>query len=159
MNISASTQTTLQLFGGVAGVLILASSIGALLKWRVAAGRPNSVIDNLNARVNAWWVMVAVIGLSFAFGKGGVIVLFYLISFYALREFISLAYTRRGDHHAIAAAFYIGLPVQYFWCGSTGTGSIRSSSRSTPSSCCRFSRPWAATRSAFWSAPPRSSGA
>ena len=36
MNISPSTQTTLQLFGGVAGVLILASAIGALLKgaWR-----------------------------------------------------------------------------------------------------------------------------
>lgn len=114
MNISASTQTTLQLFGGVAGVLILASAIGALLKWRVAHGQPHPVIDNLNARVNAWWVMVAVIGLAFAFGKGGVIVLFYLISFYALREFISLAYTRRGDHAAIALAFFIALPGQYF---------------------------------------------
>lgn len=110
---SPQTQTTLMLFGGVAGVLLLASAIGALLKRQVAHGAPHSVIDNLNARVNAWWVMVAVIGLAFAFGKGGVILLFYLISFYALREFISLAYTRRGDHHAIAAAFYIGLPVQY----------------------------------------------
>jgi phosphatidate cytidylyltransferase len=113
MNISASTHTTLMLFGGVFGVLVLASAIGALLKWRVARGQPHSVIDNLNARVNAWWVMVAVIGLSFAFGKGGVIVLFYLISFYALREFMSLAYTRRGDHAAIAVAFFIALPVQY----------------------------------------------
>ena len=111
---NASTQTTLQLFAGVAGVLILASAIGALLKWRVAHGAPHAVIDNLNARVNAWWVMVAVIGIAFALGKGGVIVLFYLISFYALREFMSLSYTRRGDHLAIAAAFYIALPVQYF---------------------------------------------
>jgi len=111
---SPSTQTTLQLFGGVAGVLILASAVGALLKWRVAHGAPHSVIDNLNARVNAWWVMVAAIGIAFAFGKGGVIVLFYLISFYALREFMSLTYTRRGDHLAMAAAFYIALPVQYF---------------------------------------------
>ncbi|MFT4266969.1 MAG: phosphatidate cytidylyltransferase [Xenophilus sp.] len=111
---SPSTQTTLQLFGGVAGVLILASAIGALLKWRVAHGAPHPVIDNLNARVNAWWVMVAAIGIAFAFGKGGVIVLFYLVSFYALREFMSLTYTRRGDHLAMAAAFYIALPVQYF---------------------------------------------
>ena len=58
--------------------------------------------------------MIGVIGLSFACGKGGVMVLFYLISFYALREFMSLAYTRRGDHAAIAVAFYIALPVQYF---------------------------------------------
>ena len=80
--------------------------------WR--KGQPHSVIDNLNARVNAWWVMVAVIGLAFVFGKGGVIVLFSLISFYALREFMSLAYTRRGDHQAIALAFFVALPVQYF---------------------------------------------
>ena len=106
--------TTFKLFGGVFGVLVLASAIGALLKWRVAHGQPHSVIDNLNSRVNAWWVMVAVIGLAFAFGKGGVIVLFYLISFYALREFISLAYTRRGDHGAIALAFFVALPGQYF---------------------------------------------
>jgi len=110
---SPSTQTTLELFGGVAGVLMLASAVGALLKWRVAHGAPHAVIDNLNARVKAWWVMVAVIGLAFAFGKGGVIVLFYLVSFYALREFMSLTYTRRGDHLAMAAAFYIALPVQY----------------------------------------------
>ncbi len=114
MNISPSTQTTLLLFSGVFGVLLLASSIGALLKWRIAHGQPHAVIDNLNARVNAWWVMIGVIGLSFACGKGGVMVLFYLTSFYALREFMSLAYTRRGDHAAIAVAFYIALPVQYF---------------------------------------------
>ena len=114
MNTSPSTQTTLMLFAGVFGVLLLASGIGALLKWRIAQSQPHGVIDNLNSRVNAWWVMIGVIGLSFACGKGGVIALFYLISFYALREFMSLAYTRRGDHAAIVAAFYIALPVQYF---------------------------------------------
>ena len=114
MNFSPATLMTVQLFAGVFGVLLLASSIGAVLKWRVAQGQPHAVIDNLNARVNAWWVMIVVICLSFAAGKGGVIALFYLISFYALREFMSLAYTRRGDHAAIAIAFYIALPVQYF---------------------------------------------
>lgn len=113
MNADDFQRVTLQLFGGVAGVLILASIVGGLLKWRVAHGAPHGVIDNLNARVKAWWAMVAVIGLAFAFGRGGVIVLFFLISFYALREFITLAYTRRGDHYAIAAAFYLCLPVQY----------------------------------------------
>ena len=114
MTNDSPTSTTLLLFGGVLGVLLLASAIGALLRWRVAHGQPHAVIDNLNSRVNAWWVMVGVIGLAFAFGKGGVIVLFWLISFYALREFMTLAYTRRGDHAAIAVAFFIALPVQYF---------------------------------------------
>lgn len=121
-----STETTLMLFAGVAGVLMFASSVGAVLKWRVARGAPHGVIDNLNQRVNAWWIMVAVIGLAFAFGRGGVIVLFYLISFYTLREFVSLAYTRRGDHHALAAAFYLALPIQYIlvWIGWYGLYSI-----------------------------------
>lgn len=104
---------TARLFAGVGLVLMLASAVAGLLKWRVAKGQPHSVIDNLVARINAWWVMVLVIGLAFLFGKAGVIVLFLLISFYALREFLTLAYTRRGDHLAIAACFFIVLPVQY----------------------------------------------
>ena len=51
------SDTTL-LFAGIGGVLVVASSIAALLKWRVANGQPHSVIDNLVSRINAWWVMV-----------------------------------------------------------------------------------------------------
>ena len=91
-----------------------ASTVAALLKWRVARGRPHGVIDNLVSRIDAWWVMVLVIGLAFACGKPGVVTLFYLLSFYSLRELLTLTYTRRGDHLAIAAAFYLALPLQYW---------------------------------------------
>jgi phosphatidate cytidylyltransferase len=104
---------TARLFFGVGLVLVIASAVAALLKWRVAKGQPHSVIDNLVARINAWWVMVLVIGLAFVFGKAGVLALFFLISFYALREFLTLAYTRRGDHLAMAMCFFVVLPVQY----------------------------------------------
>lgn len=110
---SPFAHATLQLFGGVAGVLLFATVVGSVLKRAVAHGQPHSVIDNLNARVNAWWVMVAAIGLAFAFGPTGVLVLFAFISFYALREFTTLLYTRRSDHAAIATAFFVVLPVQY----------------------------------------------
>jgi len=105
---------TVLLFAGIGGILVLASTVAALLRWRLAHGQPHTVIDNLVSRINAWWVMVIAIGLAFIFGKTGVLVLFYLISFYALREFLSLAYTRRADHNAMAAAFFIALPAQYF---------------------------------------------
>ena len=69
------------------------------------------------------------------------IVLFAFVSFTALREFITLTETRRGDHYALAAAFFVVLPVQYVLiCDRAGTGSTRSSSRSTPSCSCRSSR-------------------
>ena len=78
-------QLTYSLFAGIGAVLLLASIIGWALKTGMAKGQPNSTIDNLNARIKAWWVMVLVIGLSFVFGKPGVILLFAFISFFALR--------------------------------------------------------------------------
>ncbi|EPN40159.1 phosphatidate cytidylyltransferase, partial [Pseudomonas syringae pv. actinidiae ICMP 19096] len=99
------------LFMGIGMVLLLASLIGYVLKRR--AGGPNSVIDNLNARINAWWVMVLVIGFAFWLGQGAVILLFYAVSFYALREFLTLTPTRRSDYPALVAAFYLALPLQY----------------------------------------------
>jgi phosphatidate cytidylyltransferase len=101
------------LFAGVVAVLVAASLIGAILQARAGA-EPNPSIENLNARVKAWWVMVLLVALAFLFGKGGVILLFAFASFAALREFMTLTPTRRGDHWALAATFFIGLPLQYY---------------------------------------------
>jgi phosphatidate cytidylyltransferase len=116
-NLSAYAQTTAKLFGGTGLVLLIATTIAWLLRWRVAKGQPHNVIDNLVARINAWWIMVGVIGLAFMFGKWGVMTLFFFISFYGLREYLSLTYSRRGDHLAMAACFFIALPLQYYFIG------------------------------------------
>ncbi|SDG35192.1 phosphatidate cytidylyltransferase [Onishia taeanensis] len=105
---------TMWLFAGIGLLLVLATLIGRLLAWR--KGR-NAVIDNLNARINAWWVMVLTIGIAFMFGLYGVILLFFLVSFYALREFLTLTPTRDGDYLALVAAFYFALPAQYLLIG------------------------------------------
>src|SRR5438034_7056875 len=105
------------LFAGVFGVLLLASAIGFTLKHMLARGEPSPTIDNLNQRVTAWWVMVVALGVAFALGKFGVVVLFGFVSFIALREFVSLAYTRRGDHWALALIFFVFLPLQYVLVG------------------------------------------
>ena len=103
-----------QLFGGLIITLIIASSIGYGLKFKVGFSTPHAVIDNLNARINAWWIMILIIFAAAALGFYGVIGLFFVISFIALREFLSLLYIRRGDHLALAACFYVILPLQYF---------------------------------------------
>ena len=102
-----------QLFGGLIITLIIASSIGYGLKFKVGFSTPHAVIDNLNARINAWWVMILIIFAAAVLGFYGVIGLFFVISFMALREFLSLLYIRRGDHLALAACFYVILPIQY----------------------------------------------
>ncbi|HET7731653.1 MAG TPA: phosphatidate cytidylyltransferase [Usitatibacter sp.] len=107
-------QQALYLAAGIIGTLAFASIVGFYLKLKVAHGNPHGVIDNLNARVNAWWVMAIVIGLAVMAGKPGVIALFGFVSFVALREYATLSPTRRGDHWALVTCFFIVLPFQYF---------------------------------------------
>ena len=104
---------TYVLFGIFTAILIFASSIGFILKKRTG-NQPAPVIDNLNARINAWWVMLIVLAIAIILGKISFIVLFALISFFALREFISLLPTRRGDYFPLLIAFYFVIPYQYF---------------------------------------------
>lgn len=98
----------------VLGLMVLASAVGYVLKMR-AGFAPHAVIDNLNARIKAWWVMIVVLGLAFALGRVAVVLLFFGVSFYALREFLTLAPTRRADYYALLMAFYVALPLQYFF--------------------------------------------
>ena len=115
----------LMLLAGVAAVLILATIIGQVLAQRRTDSNA-SVIDNLNARINAWWAMVVLMGLACVGGKPGIIILFGFCSFAALREFVTLTNTQRADHWALAAAFFVVLPVQYalIWFGWYGLYSI-----------------------------------
>lgn len=106
--------TLIAIFGGIFAVLAVASLIGFVLKCRLAPDAPQGVIDNLNARTNAWWVMIVLIAGAIWLGKAGVIALFGFISFQALREFFSLTHTRRGDHHVLLWSFFFFLPLQYY---------------------------------------------
>ncbi|BBE71435.1 phosphatidate cytidylyltransferase [Oharaeibacter diazotrophicus] len=110
---TSATREVVALFAGLAGLLAIASTVAAVLARR-AGDRPSPTIENLVARINAWWVMVGLLAVAFLFGRAGVILLFAFASFAALREFLTLTDTRRGDHRALAAAFFVVLPVQYW---------------------------------------------
>ena len=101
------------LIGGVVALLILASAIGAILRRRVKDASGAAVVDNLNARVRAWWSMVAIFAVAFLLGKYVTIAMFALISFFALREFLTLTPTRLGDHRALSVTFFLMIPIQY----------------------------------------------
>ena len=104
------------LFAGVGGVLVLATAIGWVLKRRVAAGAPHAVIDNLNARIHAWWVMVGVLAVAFWLGAWGVIGLFALLSAVALREFSGVAKVE-PEWIVRALVYGVALPTQYLLIG------------------------------------------
>lgn len=111
---SQARSDLLALVLGIGIFLIVASVIGQVLQRRLSPDRSNAAIENLNARINAWWVMATLLGVAFLAGRAGVIVLFTFCSFAALREFVTLTSTRRADHWALAAAFFVVLPVQYY---------------------------------------------
>ncbi|WP_341677316.1 phosphatidate cytidylyltransferase [Niveibacterium sp. SC-1] len=104
--------TTALLFAGVFAVLIAATLFGHYLKRRVH-GRRVMVVESYRARVRGWWILVIGIGLGFLGGRQGVVLLFAFASFGALREFITLSPTRRGDHWSLVASFFLVLPLHY----------------------------------------------
>ncbi|MCZ4257274.1 phosphatidate cytidylyltransferase [Sulfitobacter sp. PR48] len=110
------------LLGCVLAVLLVASAIGQFLKFKAGPDGPDLTIENLNARINAWWVMVGLTALAFSAGNTGVVILFALCSFAALREFLTLTNTRVSDHWAIAAAAFIVLPIQFIAVGMNWYG-------------------------------------
>lgn len=104
-------QKLMWVFGGIVALLAVASLIGWWLHRRKG---DTEVVRNLNARVRAWWGMVAVLGVCFMLGPTANLVVFACISFFALREFITLTPTRPGDHLPLVIAFYVLIPAQYW---------------------------------------------
>jgi phosphatidate cytidylyltransferase len=101
----------LSLIVGVLVLLVASSIIGWLLSRRTMTAAARATVENINARVRAWWVMAALFVASVSTGAGGSILLFSLISFLALREFVTLAPTRLGDHRALFWSFFVVTPI------------------------------------------------
>lgn len=105
------------LFGGVLALLVVASLVGSVLKRRAQGERMRATVENLVARVNAWWIMCAIFATTLAVGRAGSLALFGLLSFLALREFITLMRTHRADHRTLFWAFFVFTPLQYWLVG------------------------------------------
>ena len=103
--------------GAVLALLMIASLIGWVLARRARSDGAREVVANLNARIGAWWWMVAILCVCFLLGRVATLVLFALASFFALREFLTLTPTRRGDHLPLVLCFYLAIPLQYWLIG------------------------------------------
>lgn len=106
-----------ELFGlymGILALLVVASIVGFLLEWKVKSPRGRETVANINSRIKAWWVMSGVFAVANLAGMTSTILLFGLLSFLALREFVTLTPTRRGDHRSLLFTFFFLMPLQYF---------------------------------------------
>jgi len=94
----------------VLGLLGTASCVIAVLR-RV---RPALDVSELAARTRSWWVMAAVFFAALALTPRLSTVFFALLSFWAMKEYVTLLATRPADHGALVLAF-LAVPVQYLW--------------------------------------------
>jgi phosphatidate cytidylyltransferase len=104
---------TAVLVAGVVAVLLMASITGWILSRRAGGVAYQSTIANLNARIRAWWMMVAIFLFAMLSGGLGSVVLFALTSFLALREFVTMTPTKLGDHGTLLWVFFVITPIQY----------------------------------------------
>ena len=70
--------------------------------------------DELVARVRSWWIMSAVFFGAIALSNTVSIVFFAFMSYWAMKEYVTLLPTRPADHRALFLAF-LAIPVQYYW--------------------------------------------
>ena len=106
------------LFVLVFGVLAIVSTVTFLVSLRERRNALHSEswqreLKDFQQLLSTTWFMVVVFWIGWALGEGVATLLFALISFLALREFITLSPTRRGDHRSLILAFFVVLPIQF----------------------------------------------
>lgn len=113
---------TLILLGTVLGLLATASIVGRSLRRSAESTLNPAMVKTFHSRVNAWWMMYAILIAGFMFdfvlrSTIATVVLFGLVSFWALREYITMTPTRRGDHRTLFWTFFLFTPLQYVLVG------------------------------------------
>lgn len=76
--------------------------------------KPGPGDTELWLRMRSWWVMAGLFMLAIAVDRALSIVFFALVSFLALKEYLSIIPTRRADRRVLLWA-YLAIPVQYGW--------------------------------------------
>lgn len=114
-----TTEQISALFIIVFGVLAAFSVYGFLQSLREqpddAMGDARRMeLHNARGLLKTSWLMVTVFWIGWVLGDAVATALFGFVAFFALREFITLSPTRRGDHRSLVLAFFVVLPVQ-FW--------------------------------------------
>jgi phosphatidate cytidylyltransferase len=108
---------TLGLVGAVLSLLFAAWGVIKILKRRPESGIDPAILETFRLRVRAWWILFAVLAAALVLHHVVTIVLFFLISFWALREFITVTPTRPGDHRTLFWVLCLFAPLQFFLVG------------------------------------------
>jgi phosphatidate cytidylyltransferase len=110
-----SNPRLLGLIGGVLLLLGIAEVMIRILRRRPESSIDTAILETFRLRVRGWEILFSVLAAAFLLGPTVTIILFFLISFWALREFITLTPTRPGDHRTLFWVFFLFPPLHYFF--------------------------------------------
>jgi phosphatidate cytidylyltransferase len=112
---SAGWQDIATLAGVAVAVLVVLTLLGEALRARRGAAASGPALDLYMTRLDSWWAMVVLFTLALLAGPWAVVALFGVAAFAALREFYTFSDHAPADHWALAAAFYLVLPLQFLF--------------------------------------------
>jgi phosphatidate cytidylyltransferase len=95
---------------GVWALLVVAS----LIAWGLRLRGPADRYEELVRRTESWWWMIGAFTFAIAVNTTVAIVFLALVSYLALKEYLSLIPTRRIDRGLLLFA-YLAIPLQYYW--------------------------------------------
>jgi phosphatidate cytidylyltransferase len=104
---------TLVLIGAVLLLLGMAELVVRVLRRRPDSGIDAAILESFRLRIHAWWILFATLAAAFMLGKTVTVVVFGLMAFWALREFITLTPTRPGDHLPLVIVAFLFTPLQF----------------------------------------------
>lgn len=113
MTIGLLDREGLLTLAGVGAVLVVATVVTLVLQRVLPGEKHAALIDNLRARVIAWWPMTLILGGALALGEGVTIVLFAALSVLALREFTKASPELQHDRRPKIWLFFVLLPIHY----------------------------------------------
>ncbi len=102
---------------GLSLLTAIGTGYGSWALHRSATPAHRNRLLAINSRVRMAWWLIVIFTIAFLFGHATLLILFALISFFLLREFIAITPTKPSDHYALVLAFYIAIPVQYLAIG------------------------------------------
>ncbi|MES0489547.1 MAG: phosphatidate cytidylyltransferase [Leptospirales bacterium] len=95
---------------GIFAFLILATIITFILPVL----KPDGNFKELKQRIKSWWVMIIVFSIAIAISRKISFAFMGLVSFLALKEYLTIIPTRMADRRVLLFA-YLSIPIQFYW--------------------------------------------
>ena len=104
------------LISGVLALLLAATAATEYLRRR-PSGLDASTLATCRSRLNAWWLLFGSLICALLLGTIATVFLFGAISFWAMREYLTLTPTRPADHRTLVGVFFVLTPLQFLLVG------------------------------------------